>query len=173
MGKIGSKQELADILDLGVRRIEQLFQQNSEIFVRYDDGSFDLYESVKRYYENKFSTENYSLQLKKEELLHEKAKREKAELLLGKMRNQLHEGTVIQEVLTDMFVTFRSRILGIPAKISTKLVRKTSKEISRILERELKDALTELSEYDPAMFAGSEVVDTDGTENDQSVQEGT
>jgi hypothetical protein len=47
-------------------------------------------------------------------------------------------------------------MLGLPSKISGKLVRQKSiNVINHELEKVIKDALSELSEYDPGMFSSA------------------
>lgn len=170
MPKFGNAKMLAEILDITERRVNQLCTEKG-LFQKDISGKFNITECVKAYYREKFYKEDYVKQREREQALHERIKREKAELSLRKMKNELHEATVIELALTNMLVTFRNRILGIPAAIAPKLYRKTVPEINNILRNELKSALSELSEYDPAMFTDFEV--ENGTENNTIIQEDT
>jgi phage terminase Nu1 subunit (DNA packaging protein) len=172
MPVFGNAKKLAEILEISERRVNQLTSEKG-IFEKDLNGKFNISKCVEAYYREKFIETDYGKELEQEKVLLERAKRERAELLLGKLKNELHEATVIELAITNMLVTFRNRILGIPAAIAPKLVRKTVPEINKLLQKELRSALSELSEYDPAKFAEFEVADGDGTENNNTVQEDT
>jgi phage terminase Nu1 subunit (DNA packaging protein) len=168
MGKFISASELAEILGITERRINQIVAEKGT-FTRELNGKFDMVKCVEAYYRD-LLLGGYDLE--RENVLHERVKREKTELQLAKMKGELHEASVIELAITNMLVTFRNRILGIPAALAPKLIRKTVSEIDAILQKELRSALSELSEYDPAMFAEFEV-ESDGneTENNQPIPE--
>jgi hypothetical protein len=168
MEKYISANELAQILDITERRVNQIVTEKGT-FQRRLNGKFEVVSCVEAYYRSLFLE---GLDLDRERALHERVKREKTELQLAKMKNEVHETTVIELVITNMLVTFRNRILGIPASLAPKLIKKTVPEINAILQKELRSALSELSEYDPAKFAEFEV-ESDGTENNQPVSEDT
>ena len=143
--------ELSKVLGITQRRVQQL--EVEAVLVKTVDGKFELSKNIESYYTWKLqpsSNANYD----NEKALHEKAKREKAEMINAKVRRQLHDAKDIEQVMTNMLVNFRSKMLGLPSKISGKLVRQKSINIiNHELEKAIKDALSELSEYDPAMFS--------------------
>lgn len=163
---------MADILGFTRRRVNQLV--NEGVLERKAPGRFLLLQNVKKYLEflrtgQYEEEEEAQAEYWEEKALHEKAKREMAELKLAKLKNQLHDATDIELVMTNMLVNFRNRILGIPQKVAPKIIGiENLAEISEIINNELLEALTELSEYDPAMFAGGEIIEE---EDDQSVSE--
>lgn len=56
----------------------------------------------------------------------------------------------MEEFLTNMLVSFKSRLLSIPQKVAPIVVSEDDvNRISDILEKEIFEALEELSEYDP------------------------
>jgi phage terminase Nu1 subunit (DNA packaging protein) len=141
---------MAKIMDLSERRINQLVSDG--VIVKESDGQYNVMQVIIDYYKNKSGVEagiNYD----QEHALHEKAKREKAEMINAKLKGQLHDAKDVEQVMTNMLVTFRSKMLGLPYKLAPKLVRQKSVNIiSSVLDKEIKDALLELSEYDPALF---------------------
>lgn len=165
---------MADLLGYTRRRINQLAQEG--VLEKQAPGRFLLMKNIKKYLDfvrtgNKGDDEESQAQYWEEKALHEKAKREMAELKLAKLKHQLHDATDVELVLTNMLVTFRNRILAIPQKIAPKIIGLTNlAEISEIINNELLEALTELSEYDPAMFSGGEEI---AEEDDQPVPEDT
>ena len=171
MAKFVTARQLAEILGITERRVNQIANEG-RVFTRDLNGKFDVVKCVEAYYREKFAKDDDELNYEREKALHEKAKREKAELLLLKMKNRLHAAEDVELIMTEMLVRFRNRILGIPAAIAPKLYRKTVPKIAEILKAELHSALTELSEYDPAMFADKDYeVLYDGEAHDSTVQE--
>ena len=54
----------------------------------------------------------------KEKALHEKAKRELAEIQLAQKRREMHDAADVEAVLTEILVNFRNQIRGIPAEMA-------------------------------------------------------
>lgn len=143
-------EEAAEFLDITTRRIYQLVK--AEVFDRLPDGKFDLREISEKYYEFKFGNGSRDLNQVKAE--HEEIKKRISGLKLAKMRGKLHESNDVEIIMTNMLVTFRNRILSMPSKLAPILSGKTdTQKINKILDKELRDILTELSEYDPMLFA--------------------
>lgn len=152
---------MADLLGYTRQRVNQLAKEG--VLFKLAPGRFPLAENIKKYLEfvkygqRSDDEEEAEAQYLEEKALHEKAKREMAELKLAKLRNQLHDAEDIELVLTNMLVTFRNRILAIPQKLAPKIIGADNlAEISEAINEELLEALTELSEYDPVMFAGGD-----------------
>jgi hypothetical protein len=170
MNETVSARELAVIIDLTERRVNQISKEK-DIFPKDASGKFLVVQSVYNFYKDKFGHEDVSVALEREKVEHEKIKRQKSELILAKMRNELHDAATIEKVMTDMLVTFRNRMLSIPSKLAPQIIgQRNIGKISELIAKEVNDALTELSDYDPSMFAEGEVYE-DEPENDQSVQE--
>ena len=159
---------LAGLLGFTRQRINQLAKEG--ILEKKAPGRFPLMLNIKRYVEflrtgQKDEDEEATAQYWEEKALHEKAKREMAELKLAKIRGQLHDAADIELAITNMLVTFRNRILGVPQKVAPKIIGLTSlAEVMEVINTELLEALTELSEYDPAMFAGGEDIEEEDDE---------
>ncbi|TEB13376.1 hypothetical protein [Pelotomaculum propionicicum] len=163
---------MADLFGFTQRHITRMV--NEGVLERQAPGRYSLLTNIKRYLEfvrtGHVSAEAEEAEAKylEEKALHEAAKRKMAELKLAKQRNQLHAASDIELLLTGMLVTFRNRILGIPQKVAPKVIGvKNLAEISDTIASELLEALIELSEYDPAMFAGGDIVED---EDDPAVQ---
>lgn len=161
---IVSTDVMADLLGYTRQRINQLVKEG--VLEKKAPGRFFLKQNIKKYIEflktgQKSEDEGEAhAQYWEEKALHEKAKREIAELKLAKLKNRMHDAADIELVLTNMLVTFRNRILAIPQKVAPKIIGLTNlAEISDIINAELLEALKELSEYDPAMFAGGEIIE--------------
>lgn len=170
---IVSTDTLADLLGFTRQRVNQLAKEG--ILEKQAAGRWPLMKNIQRFINylrtNAKDQDEAESQAKywEEKALHEKAKREIAEIKLAKLKNQMHDAADIEYMLTNMLITFRNRILGIPDKVAPKILGiKNLSEISEIIDGEVMEALTELSEYDPTMFTGS---DKDEIEDDQTISE--
>jgi len=161
---IGTK-VLASILDISDRRVRQLVEEG--VIDKVKLGTFELVPTIRKYIlhlkvkndNNKdegTGDNNYLF----EKTLHEKAKRQIAEMELAQMRGQLHDSTDVEREMGKMLTSFRARMLSIPSKLSPRLIGQN--EISIIesfLQEEIYNALQELSEYDPELFKNDKYVD--------------
>lgn len=165
------------------RNVRYLVEE--EIIARVGHGRYDLIDSVSRYITFlKMASDGVDgaaveESLEYEKWLHEKAKREKAEIELAHIKKEMHKSDEVEDVLNHMVMAFRSKILSLPSKVALQLTSiDDANQIEVLLERDIHQALKELSEYDPAMFFAedsedeSEIVgDVDGTEtNGASIQ---
>jgi phage terminase Nu1 subunit (DNA packaging protein) len=170
MAKFVSAKQLAEALGITERRVNQITKEK-DIFPRDLNGKFALVQCIENYYRDKFEIESPSAELDREKVRHERAKREKTELQLAKMRNELFEASVVEHFLTNMVVTFRNRILGVPTKLAPIIIgQKNISIISNIIEKELRSTLAELSEYDASMFIDEEVFDDEDETEEENIQ---
>lgn len=147
--KRGSARELAELLGVSERRVNQLV--NEEILRREIEGDFVLTTAIAAFYENKYASKDddgYWV----EKTLHEAAKRQLAEIELARRQNLSHDAAAVERVMTDMLSKLRSQLLGIPTKMAAKLEMKKKAFINAELESEIQSRLTELSDYNPEMF---------------------
>lgn len=77
--------------------------------------------------------------LEYEKWLHEKAKREKAEIELAHIKKEMHRSDEVEKVVNNMLMSFRSKVLSIPSKTAAMLVNKNDpKLIEALLERDIR-----------------------------------
>lgn len=141
-----TQRQLSRALQLGTTRINQLIDEG--IVIRDEtsrSGQVMLLESLKNYYLSK-NVSGDGVNFWKERGLHEKAKRELAELKLSKSRGEVYEAATVESVLVELLTNFRSKLLGLPAKYSPQLEGKSRAEIYDVLTAALEEELTELSE---------------------------
>ena len=145
---------LARALGLTPARVNQLIQEE---IVRRDEkdasGGVFLFQSVVNYLQFQFKQSksdetNYFL----EKARHEKVKRQIAELKLSKEEGRTYDAATVEAVMIEQLVGLRTHLLGMGMKLAGQLVGKTAAEISDIINREVEDRLTELSNYNPEMF---------------------
>ncbi|MFC3802818.1 hypothetical protein [Cohnella sp. GCM10012308] len=154
--------QLADLLGLTPRRVQQLAEEG--IVVKSGRGKYVAAESVQNYIrlQAEGAAGKSEVDYFDERALHERAKRRKTELELAVMEGELHRSDDVKLVMNDMIAAFRSRILAMPSKLAPQLLAKDELPvILEMLTREVHDALTELSAYDPKKFyaASSEFVE--------------
>lgn len=145
----GSGAELARLLGITDRRVRQLADE--EILTREPEGDYLLPEVIAEYYAYKYKTDE-SVDLMKEKALHEKAKRELAEIQLAQKRREMHDAADVEAVLTEILVNFRNQIRGIPSKMAPLLFGKSKPEIEELLSMEVEGRLEEIRDYTPTMF---------------------
>lgn len=154
----GNTGELAKLLNITQRRVNQLAEE--KIITRQPEGDFVLPEAIAEFYSFKFQSDE-AIDFMAEKALHEKAKRELAELELQKRRNEVHDAADVELVMTDMLTNLRSQLLGLPAKMAPQLANRDKDYIDQTLTDEIHARLTEISDYSPEMFTGG----SNGTEN--------
>lgn len=156
-----------------------------DIIGRVGHGRYDLIDSVSRYItfikmaSDGLDSAAVEESLEYEKWLHEKAKREKAEIELAHIKKEMHRSEEVEQVLNHMVMAFRSKILSLPSKVALLLTTiDDANQIEVILEREMHQALKELSEYDPSIFFNEDVEDEieivgedNGTETNDSLTE--
>lgn len=148
---------IAKMFNMTPRRVRQLVEEG--VVDRIGHGRFNLIDTVSKYVTFlKLNTESLTEgdvteSLDYEKWLHEKAKREKAEIELAHIKKEMHSSGEVEEVMNNMVMNFRQRMLSIPSKCALQLMNRTDpKYIESILEQNVNEALKELSDYDPAMF---------------------
>jgi hypothetical protein len=155
--------DLSKVLKITHQRISQLVQES--VIQKEADGKFDLSVSIDSYYAFKYKTPN-RINLDTEKALHEKAKREMAEIELDKIKGKIFTDEEIKLAIVPMIIACRNRILAIAPTVAEKLVGRSAKEIESMLDKINKEALSELAAYDQIKIGSSEYeVAPDGTEN--------
>ena len=152
---------LARALNLSPPRIHQLIEE--EIVVRDEkdpSGGVYLYQSVVNYLQSKQSRSE-DANFFREKALHEKVKRQIAELKLEREQGRLYDASTVEAVMIEQLVGLRTHLLALGNKLSPMLEGKSKGEIADIINREIEDKLKELSSYKPELFADENV---EGTE---------
>ncbi len=162
-----SSKVLSEIIGVTERRVRQLGEEG--IFVRAAKGRYKLAESIKNYIlALKISSDSNNIPINDDELNleQEKAKKERvnrliAELKLAKMKGEVHSSKDVENVMTDMLSSFKSRVMNLPSKVSPILTQRDTGYIKDYLTNEVLNILTELSDYNPDYFHGDDYIDLD------------
>jgi hypothetical protein len=87
---------------------------------------------------------------------HELIKKEKAELELRALKGELHEAKDVKAVMSDMILTFKSKMQSIPPRLGPQLDGEPAKKIESTLHKEISEALRSLVDYSPRLFSDTE-----------------
>lgn len=163
---------IAKMFGVTDRRVRQFVEEG--VIDRVGHGRFDVVDTVFKYVthlrmsNDQLDQSDVTESLDYEKYLHEKAKREKAEIELAHIKGRMHSSTEVEKVMNNMLASFRSRILAIPSKTAPSLIaRDDISQIEQLLEVQVHEALSELSNYDPKMF-----MDARDEEEEENEQEG-
>lgn len=64
-------------------------------------------------------------------------------------KNELHTAEDVEQVMTDMLIRFKTRLMAMPAKLSPILAKKTDQtEIFKLMKTGVDEALEELADFD-------------------------
>lgn len=144
--KLHDTKAVARFLDISDRRVRQL--RDEKVIEEVRPGLYDLLDTNRRYINylrkrNPESEEAVDYNTERAKLV--RAKRENEELDLKIRKNQLHSSEDVEAVLSNMLISFRSRLMAIPSRLSPILSKKTDKaEIFKILKAQIDEALNEL-----------------------------
>lgn len=170
-----SAKVLSRITGVTDRRIRMLAQEG--ILVKASQGRYKLEESMHNYILNLRVANDSSgkaldledeLNLENEKAKHERVKRHMSELKYALMKGEVHKSEDVKAVMTNMLANFKSKMLGLPAKLTPQLIQREKSFVEEILTSEIEEVLVELSEYNAADFYGKEFVDADLEEEDDN-----
>lgn len=149
-----STSEMALIVGKSPQWIRQLTREN--VLTQVGRGKYSLGEVVQDYIKHvEGESSDGKVSYRDEKAEHERVKKEIAQLELEEKRNNLHSTTDVQDAWGALLVNFRERLTGLPPKLANKLAYLTDeKEIRRLLEDRINEALYQLAKYDP--MAGDE-----------------
>lgn len=175
-GVVVTARSVGNLIGLSDRRVRQLADEG--VIPRTKGGSYELTKAISSYVTylktcNDIDTDNLEQAYQKEKMLHERAKRQKAEIILAQIKGEVHESCDIERVMNDMLINFRSKILSLPTKIAPELVGYSDIPlIEEVLEREMYEVLDELSDYSPEKFESEKYIDLDEDILEESIKGG-
>lgn len=152
-----TQKELADALNISTRRIRQLTEEYGLFETARTGGTgrkkYILNKCVQEYIDYKVEAEvggGTNLIKEKEQAEHEQIKKKISILKLRKLRRELHEAEDVERFLTEMLIGFKNRLISIPSKVAPLVQGENDvNAVVSIIEKEIYEALDQLSEYDP------------------------
>ncbi|ECD6517263.1 hypothetical protein E2329_22560 [Salmonella enterica subsp. enterica] len=158
-GYIVSTAEISEMIGLSDRRIQQLTRDGALIKVGH--GKYDLKKSIKQYIE--YSVEKRVATVKVDDddeidgaleaALWTREKRKKTELEVKIIQGDLHRSKDVERIMNETLGAVRAGLLSLPSKIAPQLIAiEDIPLIKSILTREVKEIMSELSQYDKSRF---------------------
>ena len=142
---------LAEIIGLSDRRIRQL--EDAGILQKLERGKYNLPAAIQSYVKwikDQAQKDNEDLDLTHERTLLTKAQREKAEIELGELRDEIYRADYIIPVMQELLLGVRNRLLAIPQRCAPQAMAATELiDVQEIIKAEIYDALTELAAWTP------------------------
>ena len=161
-----STQELADILGVTPRWINRLTTDG--ILTKIERGQYRLCKSVQNY----VSESNQQKEEKKvnaydtEKTLLTRAQREKAEIELKALKNEMYNSNEIVPVIQGLLLNVRNRLLAVPQRVAPQCTVATDLlEVEEFIKAEIYEALNELSEWSP------KTLNAKGSDSDEDYEE--
>ncbi|PKL00054.1 MAG: hypothetical protein CVV56_08040 [Tenericutes bacterium HGW-Tenericutes-1] len=154
---------MAKILNVTDRRVRQFAEEG--LIDKAARGKYALISSVQKYIA--FIKTNKDIEGSKvkelnyddEHAIHEKVKREIAEITLAKIKGEVHEAQDVKHVMEHMLSNFRARLMNVPSKLAPILLaRDNIPVIQSMIEKEVIEVLEELSEYNSEVFLSQDYI---------------
>lgn len=150
---------LGNILGITDRRVRALVDEG--VINSISRGKYEMIKSVQQYCnflrqktEVDSNKKGAKIDYDTEHALHEKVKREKAELQLKVMKGELHRSEDVESIMVDMITKTKTKLLGIPSKAAVPVMGHTDmNKVEDILTKLINKALSELAEYNPEDFS--------------------
>lgn len=148
--KVYDKNAIARHLDLTPNRIKQLTDKG--ILTEYRPGLYDREKARIDYIrylrdKNPDTGENIDYHTERAKLV--RVKRQNEEMELAVKNRELHRAEDIERVMTAMLINFKARLSAIPVEQAPKLLeKKDADSIAKLLTKEIKKALMELSDFE-------------------------
>ncbi|WP_437831735.1 hypothetical protein ACQRXC_08695 [Niallia taxi] len=153
ISKVITTAEISEILGVSKRRIQQYADEGA--LVRLNRGYYDLPASITKFIEYQVAKNMPSDEIDKdvEQALWTRAKKEKTQLEVQIIKGELHRSEDVKRIMNDMLMAFRQRSLSLPTKVAPQLIMvEDIQAIKDILKVAIIELLTELKDYDPAVF---------------------
>ena len=172
---------LAQMLGITQQQIKNLVDNG--VVVKVGRGKYDAIKSVNNYINgmrdreqmrNK-KPEEIRVMVEAQKLEHETVKTRKTQLQVLQMEGSLHHAEDVKAIWNNIIVAAKSRLLAIGVKVSPQVTGETDATVIKdAIDREVREALTEIKEYDATVMLGDYTViaddeeegETDGEEND-------
>lgn len=147
-----NQKELAACLGITSRRVRQLREEG--LFQFAPGGKrYPLEKCVKEYIEFKIDEETgrkRSLEKERVSAEHEEIKKQISEIKLKRLKREMHRADDVELFLTDMLLHFKQKLTLLPPKIAIGVIGESDiNVVIKKIEGGVKDALSELAEYDP------------------------
>jgi phage terminase Nu1 subunit (DNA packaging protein) len=169
-----SSSVLANLFGITTRRIRQL--EDDGVIEKASRGRYKLTENIQKYIIyikasqelKKDNEDENKIDYDMEHALLERRRREKLDIEIAQIRGTMHKSEDVEKVMNDMLANCRSKLLALPSKVAPRLIaREDIGELQDILQIEILEALSELSNYEPSAFYSENYIESDELEEEK------
>lgn len=148
------QKELATVLGLTVRRIQQLTATGE--LTKAEKNEYDLAKSVQDYVSMLKQSRGGNKEvdaLTEERTLLTRTKRKIEETKLEIIRGEVHRSEDVEAVMNNMLMRFKGKLLSMPVRLAPMVIGVDNlPQLQDIIEDAVLECLAELSSYDPQEF---------------------
>lgn len=146
---------------LGVTKQQIGNLEKNGIVIKAGRGKYDAIQSVANYINSMRDREELrnkkpdeiKLMVEIQKLEHEKFKTRKTQLQVMQQEGVLHHADDVKAIWNNIIVAAKSRLLAIGVKVSPQIAGETDTSIIQgNIDREVREALQEIKEYDASVF---------------------
>lgn len=166
---------LSKMLGVTQQQIKNL--ADNGVVVKLGRGKYDAIQSVANYINgmrdreelrNK-KPEEIKLEVEIQKLEHERYKTRKTQLQVMQQEGVLHHADDVKAIWNNIIVAAKSRLLSIGVKVSPQIAGETDSAIIKdSIDREIREALHEIKEYDSTVFLNNYTVVADDEEEGEN-----
>ena len=143
--------ETAELCEISQSMVRKLVGMG--LLTRAERGKYrlgDVLQGFAAYYAMKHQGKEGDVSYSEEKALLTKAQREKAEIELGELKDEIYRADYIVPKMQELLLGVRNRLLSIPARCAAQVVACDDMlDATEIIRREVYDALTELVTWKP------------------------
>lgn len=149
---------LAGYSDRRLRDIDAGLPQQEKLFVKSEDGKYDLALFVQRWVEYRLKAERGDeATLEDVKAIHEKVKTQKTELEVAKMRGELVAVQDVRRLWGDVASAVTQAFTGLPSRVAPTILMMNSVEaIAAAIDAEVRAVLTQIAETPVPDYAAQE-----------------
>jgi phage terminase Nu1 subunit (DNA packaging protein) len=168
---------LSKMLGVTKQQIGNLVENG--IVVKAGRGKYDAVQSVANYINSMRDREELRnkkpdeirLMVEVQKLEHEKYKTRKTQLEVMQQEGVLHHADDVKAIWNNIIVAAKSRLLAIGVKVSPQVAGETSATlIQEAIDREVREALHEIKEYDASVFLENYTVPEEVEEGENNAE---
>lgn len=168
---------LSKMLGVTKQQIGNLVENG--IVIKAGRGKYDAIQSVANYINSMRDREELrnkkpdeiKLEVEIQKLEHERYKTRKTQLEVMRQEGVLHHADDVKAIWNNIIVAAKSRLLAIGVKVSPQIAGETdSALIKDTIDREVREALHEIKEYDANVFLENYTVTADESEGENDAE---
>ena len=169
---------LSKMLGVTQQQIKNLTDNN--VVVKVGRGKYDAIQSVANYINGMRDREELrnkkpdeiKLEVEIQKLDHERVKTRKTELQVKQQEGALHHADDVKAIWNNIIVAAKSRLLSIGVKVSPQIIGETDSAIVKdMIDKEVREALHEIKEYDASVFLKDYTVSVDEEERETDAED--